>query len=146
MQRPPEYDNLIKTGYFHEVAPTHGYKEQYLKVAQAYLTDANQATTAASRYLLSYEAYYQLVQAVLEHFGVRTSDRQGHRIVAIQRVSCDLDLTAGELKLIMDFHHRRNESVYRAPLPPISLQEAHAMHELAKKTFISATQKISSIS
>lgn len=66
MQRPPEYENLIKMGYFHEVAPTSGFKEQYLKVAEGYLQDAAQANTTASRYLLGYEAYYQVVQAVLE--------------------------------------------------------------------------------
>ena len=58
MQRPTEYDNLIKAGYFHEVAPTSGFKEQYLNVAEGYLQDAAQATTMASFYLLGYEAYY----------------------------------------------------------------------------------------
>lgn len=142
MQRPPEYENLIKMGYFHEVAPTSGFKEQYLKVAEGYLQDAAQATTTASRYLLRYEAYYQVVQAVLEHFGVRAADRQGHRTVAIQRVSADLELSPGELKLITDCHNRRNESVYRAPLPPITVQEADAMLQLAKKTFLTAAKKI----
>jgi hypothetical protein len=114
MQRPAEYAKLIKAGYFHEVAPTSGYKEQYLKVAEAYSQDAERATATATRYLLGYEAYYQVVQAVLEQFGVRATDRPGHRSVAIQRVSADLGLSPGEIKLITDYHNRRNESVYRA--------------------------------
>jgi len=143
MERPAEYENLIKAGYFHEVAPTSGFKEQYLKVAEGYLQDAEQSATTATRYLLGYEAYYQIVQAVLERFGVRATDRQGHRTVAIQRVSADLALSPGEIKLITDCHNRRNESVYRAPLPPITVQEADAMLQLAKKAFLVADQKIS---
>lgn len=142
MQRPTEYDNLIKAGYFHEVVPTSGFKEQYLKVAEGYLQDAEQASTTATRYLLGYEAYYQVVQAVLEHFGVRATDRQGHRMVAIQRVSADLELSPGEIKLITDCHNRRNESVYRAPLPPITVQEADAMLQMAKKAAQSAFSKL----
>lgn len=143
MQRPIEYENLLKAGYFHEVAPTSGFKEQYLKVAQEYLADATQASATATRYLLAYEAFYQVVQAVLEHFGVRAIDRQGHRTVAIQRVSADLGLSAGEIKLITDYHNRRNESVYRAPLPPITSQEADAMLQLAEKAAQSASKKLS---
>lgn len=142
MQRPTEYENLIKADYFHEVTPTSGFKEQYLKVAQGYLQDAERANTTSTRYLLGYEAYYQVVQAVLEHFGVRATDRQGHRTVAIQRVSADLDLSPGEIKFITDCHNRRNESVYRAPLPPITEQEADAMLHLAKKVAQSALKKL----
>lgn len=142
MQRPIEYANLVKAGYFHEVAPTSGFKEQYLKVAQEYLEDASHANATATRYLLAYEAFYQVVQAVLENFGVRAIDRQGHRTIAIQRVSADLELSAGEIKLITDCHNRRNESVYRAPLPPITNQEADAMLQLAKKAAEAASNKL----
>lgn len=138
MQRPSEYDNLIRTGYFHEITPEKGYKEQYLLVAEGYLADASRTTTASTRYLLGYEAYYQIVQAMLEFFGVRATDRQGHRTIAIQRVSVDLGLTPGELKLISEFHSRRNESIYRAPLPPVTEQEAAAMLALTKKAYASA--------
>lgn len=142
MQRPVEYENLLKAGYFHEVTPTIGFKEQYLRVAHEYLIDAGRVSATASRYLLAYEAFYQVTQAVLEHFGVRVIDRQGHRAIAIQRVSVDLALSAGEMKLMTDFHRRRNESVYRAPLPPITAQEAEAMLHLAKKATQSAAQKL----
>lgn len=131
--RPTEYDNLISLGYFHEISPEPGYKQQYLKVAQDYLIDSNQSTTAVTRYLLGYEAFYQVVQAMLEHFSVRATDRQGHRAIAIQRVSSDLGLTPGEIKLISLFHNRRNEYVYRAPLPPVTEDEANAMLKLAQK-------------
>ena len=88
MHGPNQYSNLIKMGYFHEVAPEDGYKEQYLLVAKNYLADAAQTTTPATKYLLGYEAYYQVVQAILEWFGVRATDRQGHRTVAISTSIC----------------------------------------------------------
>lgn len=142
MQRPVEYDGLIRSGYFHEVNSTEGYKEQYLKVAQGYLADAEVASTTASQYLLAYEGFYQVVQSVLEHYSVRASDRQGHRTVAIQRVSADLKMSPGEIKLITDCHARRNESTYRAPLPPISEQEAKAMLQISKKAYEQAKSLI----
>ena len=136
--RPTEYENLISLGYFHNITPEPGYKQQYLKVAQDYLIDSSQTNTAVTRYLLGYEAFYQVVQAMLEHFAVRATDRQGHRTIAIQRVSADLGLTPGEIKLISLFHNRRNEYIYRAPLPPVSEQEAQAMVELANKAVTAA--------
>lgn len=39
MPRPPEYDNLINSGYFHPVQPTLDYVRQYLQVASGYLAD-----------------------------------------------------------------------------------------------------------
>lgn len=137
--RPAEYDNLISLGCFHNITPEPGYKKQYLKVAADYLADSNQTnTTAVTRYLLGYEAFYQVVQAMLEHFSVRATDRQGHRTLAIQRVSADLGLTSGEIKLISLFHNRRNEYVYRAPLPPVTEQEATSMLTLARKALAQA--------
>lgn len=138
MQRPSEYNNLIRTGYFHEITPVHRYKEQYLLVAKGYIDDAALTKLPATRYLLGYEAFYQIVQAVLEFFGVRATDRQGHRTIAIQRASVDLGLTPGEIKLISEFHSRRNESIYRAPLPPVTEQEAVAMLALTRKAYASA--------
>ena len=47
--------------------------------------------------------------------------------VGIQRVCADLNLSPGQVKQITDVHSRRNEAVYRAPLPPVSQAEADAM-------------------
>jgi len=127
MSRPPEYDNLIQAGYFHVIHPTPQNVRQYTRVATAYIEDAKRSTHAASQFALAYEAFFQLVQSVLEFHGVRATDRPGHRIVAIQRVCADLKLSPGQVKLITDTHARRNETVYRAPLPPISRADAEAM-------------------
>ena len=127
MPRPIEYENLIKNGYFHPVQTTPDFIRQYLQVAAGYLADAKYVPHAASRFILAYEGFYQIVQAVLDFHGVRAVDRPGHRIVAIQRVCADLKLSPGQLKLITDAHARRNETVYKAPLPPISQADAEAM-------------------
>ncbi|MDQ5878501.1 MAG: hypothetical protein QG638_1233, partial [Pseudomonadota bacterium] len=52
------------------------------------------------------------------------------RVVAIQRVCADLQLSPGQQKLVTDAHMRRNETVYRAPLPPVSLAESKAMIQI----------------
>jgi hypothetical protein len=127
MPRPAEYDNLVRAGYFHDQPPTPGFLEQYLLVAAQCLDGARNTSHPTPAYLLAYEGFFQIVQAVLEHYGVRAVDRPGHRIVAIQRVCADLQLSPGQQKLITDAHSRRNETVYRAPLPPVSLAEAKAM-------------------
>lgn len=127
MPRPPEYDNLIKSGYFHPVQSTPDYIRQYLQVASGYVADAKSVPHPASKFMLAYEGFYQVVQAVLDFHGVRAADRPGHRIVAIQRVCADLKLSPGQIKLITDAHGRRNETVYKAPLPPISQADADAM-------------------
>lgn len=127
MPRPVEYDNLIRAGYFHEQPATPGFLAQYLLVAGQCLDGASSAAHATPAYLLAYEGFYQLVQAVLEYHGVRAADRPGHRVVAIQRVCADLQLSPGQQKLVTNAHMRRNETVYRAPLPPVSLAESKAM-------------------
>lgn len=45
-------------------------------------------------------------------------------------VCADLQLSPGQQKLVTDAHSRRNETVYRAPLPPVSLAEAKAMIQI----------------
>ena len=130
MPRPAEYDNLIRTGYFHDQPATPGFLEQYLLVAEQCLSSARSTAHPTPAYLLAYEGFYQLVQAVLEHYGVRAADRPGHRVVAIQRVCADLQLSPGQQKLVTDAHTRRNETVYRAPLPPVSLAESKAMIQI----------------
>ncbi len=49
MQRPIEYQNLIKTGALEGVAPTPGAKELYLINAKNYLTGARQIDAPVSR-------------------------------------------------------------------------------------------------
>jgi hypothetical protein len=127
MPRPEPYENLIKTGLLQPVTSDRTFVSQYLVNAQDYTTAATAASLPVARFTLAYEGFYCLVQAVLEHYGVRSTSRQGHRIVAIQRVCADLKLTPGQVKQVSDVHARRNESTYRAPIPPVSQAEADAM-------------------
>lgn len=95
MARPVEYENLIKIGSFKEVTGTPAFVDQYLLSAHELLTDAAGGMGPSSRYLLSYDAFFLVVQAVLESNDVRTTDNKGHRTIAIQRVGADLKLTPG---------------------------------------------------
>jgi hypothetical protein len=127
---PDEYQNLVKIGAFYLQPGQAGFKEQHYKTACDLSSDAQVASRPASRYMLGYEALFQLVQAVLVHYGVRASDQRGHRIVAIQRVCGSLGLGPGAIKLISDAHTRRNQTTYTAPLPPITQAEADGMVDI----------------
>lgn len=127
MPRPEQYDNLIRSGLLQPVTGSRDFIAQYVANARAFAADAERASVPLIRFTLAYEGFYCLVQAVLEHHEVRSTSKPGHRIVAIQRVCADLNLSPGQVKQITDVHSRRNEAVYRAPLPPVSQAEADAM-------------------
>jgi len=127
MNRPVEYDNLIKAKALEEVTPTAGAIAQYLRNAQDYLTSARSLgdQLPLQTFTLAYEGYFQLVQAVLEYFKVRTKD--AGRNLAIQRVSTDLKLGVAEFALVNRAHARRNATSYQSPFPPVSKAEADAL-------------------
>lgn len=133
MNRPPEYENLIKTRALEPVEPTEGAVAGYLKNAQDYLDVATSLDTARTLqvFTLAYEGYFALVQAILEFYGVRTKD--AGRNLAIQRVSQDLRLSAGEFVIISKAHERRNNTSCVSPFPPVSKAEAAAMVELLRR-------------
>jgi len=134
MPRPPEYENLIKTRAFEPVARTEGAVEGFLKDAADSLEVANsiEVKRPKQRFILAYEGFYALVQAVLEFHEVRT--KEAGRNLAIQRVAADLHLSTGEMKLVNDAHARRNDTTYRSPFPPISRAEAQAMIDILAKS------------
>ncbi|EKD98440.1 MAG: hypothetical protein ACD_23C00430G0001, partial [uncultured bacterium] len=76
MQRPVEYDNLIKTKAFEATAPTPGALAGFLRNAADYKTSAEALDPARHLqiFTLAYEGYFQIVQAVLEFYEVRTKD------------------------------------------------------------------------
>ena len=133
MQRPVEYQNLIKTGALEEVAQTPGALALYLTNAQNYLASANQIDAALSmqRFTSAYEGYFQLVQAVQEYYGVRA--KTAGRNLVIQRVGSDLKMTPPEMALIIKVHSRRNETTYQSPFPPVSKAEAQALVGIREK-------------
>ena len=133
MQRPIEYQNLIKTGALEEVAQTPGALALYLTNAQNYLTGANQidASLSMQRFTSAYEGYFQLVRAVQEFYGVRA--KAAGRNLVIQRVGSDLKMTPPEMALIIKAHTRRNETTYHSPFPPVSKAEADALVGILEK-------------
>ena len=133
MQRPLEYDNLIKSGALAAVDATDGAVAQYLKNASDYLDAAKSMDTKKPMlvFTMAYEGFYSLVQAVLEFHTVRTKD--AGRNLAIQRVAADLKLDAGEFKLVSDAHGRRNGTTYTSPFPPVTRAEASALTGLLVK-------------
>ena len=133
MIRPPEYENLIKSGAFAAVAATQGAVGQYLKNASDYLEAASSMDPSKPMlaFTMAYEGFYRLVQGVLEFHTVRTKD--AGRNLAIQRVAGDLKLSVGEFKLVTDAHSRRNGTTYTSPFPPVTKAEASALVSLLAK-------------
>lgn len=134
MMRPSEYDNLIRTRALEEVPQTPGAIEGFLKDAAESLEVARTVDVKRpkQRFILAYEGFYSLVQAVLELYSVRT--KESGRNLAILRAAADLNLDADEIKLVSVAHGRRNDTTYRSPFPPISRAEAQAMIDILGKT------------
>ncbi|WP_321919658.1 hypothetical protein [Paraburkholderia tropica] len=132
MTRPPEYDNLIKTKAFEAVAPTPGAIAGFLRNAADYLVTAEglDPERHLQIFTLAYEGYFQLVQATLEFYAVRTRD--AGRNLAIQRVSTSLGVSAAEFAFITKAHERRNGTSYVSPFPPVSKAEAAAMLQILR--------------
>jgi hypothetical protein len=147
MPRPPEYENLIKTGAFEAVAGIPGAAQSYLNNASDYLGAAQNEGASMKPlqvFTLAYEGYYALVQAILEHHQVRT--KESGRNLAIQRVAHDLGLTPPEFSAVVRAHARRNDTSYKSPFPPVSRAEAQAMTSiLAKSLPVARTLLASSI-
>jgi hypothetical protein len=133
MQRPIEYQNLIKTNALEEVAQTPGALALYLTNAQNYLAGAKQIDQKLSmqRFTSAYEGYFQLVQAVQEFYCVRA--KAAGRNLVIQRVGSDLKMSPAEMALIIKAHSRRNETTYHSPFPPVSKAEADALVGILEK-------------
>jgi hypothetical protein len=76
MPRPPEYENRIKTKAFEPVARTKGAVEGFLNDAAYGLEVASSIDVKRpkQRFILAYEGFYALVQAVLELHEVRTKE------------------------------------------------------------------------
>lgn len=138
MPRPDEYENLIKTRALEAVRPTPGAVAGFLKnaegflvLAQALLAGTPLATEPMQIFIVAYEGYHQLVQAVLEFHEVRT--KESGRALAIQRVSSDLALSPREMDAVIRAHERRNDTAYRSPFPPLSRADVREMVAILRK-------------
>ncbi|MDD2546587.1 MAG: hypothetical protein PHI55_09940 [Burkholderiaceae bacterium] len=133
MNRPVEYENLIKTRALEAVAPTPGAIAGFMRNAADYLAVAQGLDPARHLqvFTLAYEGYFQLVQAVLEFYEVRT--KEAGRNLAIQRVSASLGASPQEFAFITKAHERRNGTSYHSPFPPLSKAEAATMLAILAK-------------
>ncbi|MCA7893412.1 hypothetical protein [Burkholderia cepacia] len=127
MPRPTEYENLIRAKAFDAVAPTPGAIEGFLRNAADYKATAAELDSARHLqvFTLAYEGYFQVVQAILEFYEVRTKD--AGRNLAIQRVSTSLGVSPQEFAFITKAHERRNGTSYVSPFPTVSKAEAATM-------------------
>lgn len=133
MPRPVEYENLMKTNAFEAASATPGAILGFLRNAEDDKVTAEELNP--SRHLqvftLAYEGYFQVVQAVLEFYEVRTKD--AGRNLAIQRVSSSLGVSAQEFAFITKADERRNGTSYLSPFPPVSKAEAATMLAILAK-------------
>jgi hypothetical protein len=142
MQRPIEYENLIKTRALESVAPTPGAVERYLLNAKNYLDSAKQIDQKLSLqvFTAAYEGYFQLVNAFLECYQVRT--KESGRNLVIQKVAADLKMSTIEQASIIRAHERRNSTSYRSPFPPVSAAEAASLVAILGKYLAVATEML----
>lgn len=138
MNRPPEYVNLIKTNVFAEIQANPDACAALIRNARDYcdMTNLLPEEKTLQRFTMAYEGFFQIVQAVLEFYGVRTKD--AGRNAAILRVAADLNFEAGEIAAVAKAHDRRNNTSYRSPFPPMSRAEADAMSSLLSKAILRA--------
>lgn len=139
MDRPKEYDNLIKAGAFAEITPEPAAVQARILRAKGYLEyaqyGADHAQFNLQRYMSLYDGFFELVQAVLEHYGVRQKD--SGRKLAIQRVTVDLGLNPA-IAIITKAHERRNGTSYESPFPPLSAAEVALMQDILRKALPAA--------
>ncbi len=133
MTLPIEYRNLIARRALEVVEPTPGAVQAFLFQAENYLASAKQIDPklAMQVFTNAYEGYFQLVDAFLEHYQVRT--KEAGRNLVIQRVSADLKLGPEEMRLVIRAHDRRNGTSYHSPFPPISRAEAIGLLGILEK-------------
>lgn len=133
MTLPAEYQNLINRHALEVVEPTSGAVQAFLSQAENYLASAKQIDPmlAMQVFTNAYEGYFQLVDAFLEHYKVRTKD--AGRNLVILRVSADLKLSPDEMRVIIRAHERRNGTSYHSPFPPISRAEAMGLLAILEK-------------
>ncbi|MFP6561359.1 hypothetical protein WJ542_24090 [Paraburkholderia sp. B3] len=141
MNRPPEYENLIKRNVFvaqpampGAVQPNLGNAAEFLEAAQQ-LVDTREIYLPA--FFAAYEGLFQMVQAILEFYEVRIKD--AGRNAAIQRVCADLKMSNAEFALVSKAHGRRNNTSCISPFPPISRAEAQALIAILRQYLPVAT-------
>ena len=109
MTLPIEYQNLIARRALEVVEPTAGAVPAFLLQAENYLASAKQIDPKLAMQIFTnaYEGYFQLVDAFLEHYKVRT--KEAGRNLVIQRVSGTFPVTGDSdhrrTKLYWECHH-----------------------------------------
>ena len=122
------FDNLVKITSLKAADRDEDEIHQYIAVATDLLRDAKRADISPhARYMLAYDGIHSLAMAVLLHYGTRPGDGPGHRTLALTKFADELQLDLGTRKIMLDAHGRRNESIYRSALPPVTHKDAETV-------------------
>ncbi len=142
MDRPIEYENLIRTRSFKAAVSDRGSIEQFMRMAEVLQEDASGPLRDATRFVLCYEGMFNVVMAVLEFREVRPGDGAGHRATAIARVAADLQLDAPMQSVLARMHDVRNRVTYRDPIPPVTKADSTAMQAILARMLPAAKSLI----
>lgn len=129
MNRPKNIENLLKIHVLKEAERDQLSIEQFVAAAQEYFNDCPRVASDRARFLIAYEGFHSLAMAVLNHYGTRAGDGEGHRIQALQLAVHEIGMEKsmpGTLKTVTDLHLTRNEKTYKQPIPPVTKAEADA--------------------
>lgn len=127
MERPIEYDNLVKNGTFKDAVKDPASIKQFMTSAGEFAASIKDELPPAPRFSLAYEGMFLIVMAVMEHYGARPGDGSGHRATAIGRVAADLELDSTMLSTLLRSHDNRNRITYKSSIPPVTKAQADAM-------------------
>lgn len=134
LPRPQEIENLLKLADapLKEAAPDSSRIEGYRQNATDFLRAAKRTDDApVVRYTSAYEGIFMLAMCLLSAYGTRTSDKPGHRSIALELMISRLwPADAGVYKTLMDAHKVRNAAIYESPVPCVTRGQAEALTEL----------------
>lgn len=143
--RTAEVLNLLKTGTLSEAAQDDAAVAEFLLAATEYLADAQLVQHARTKFIMAYDGYFSLVAAYLAAQHVRTADKPGHRSIAITFVAQQLRLPNAEVRALIGFHNRRNDTTYGSPIPPPSQAEADTMTAILERALPIARAAIAAL-
>lgn len=134
LPRPQEIENLLKLvdAPLKEATPDSNRIDGYRQNAADFLRAAQRTDDApVVRYTAAYEGTFMLAMCLLSAYGVRTSDKPGHRSIALGLMINRLwPADAGVYKTLMDAHKVRNAAIYDSPVPRVTHTQAQALAEL----------------
>ena len=108
--------------------------QQFRKNAEAYLADSSRPNLSGSSvFLLAYECIHAASVGYLYAHGLAPAKGPGHRQQVLQLALQELGVPREEIDEVDAAHARRNETTYRSPAPPVSMQAAKDLAAIARR-------------